>query len=545
MADMSDQSPKTILVVEDEAATRQLICEALALSGYQCTEAADGYSGLKMLETSRPDLILMDINMPGMDGYEATIKIKSLEEVRDIPVVAFTGDVTESGRERCLAAGCDGFIKKPLDLSTFCDLIEAFLGGKRERLEACTETHFLREHNERLVSRLEGKVEELLRAQSKLKSYIGHLELALDMAQQMARQPDVEGMLGSFCRKLASHMRATYCAIGLLDGPDTLSLVGHYGQRPPWEPNRPASLEALPMLKWVVSSMEEAVLTRDTAGLGPAEMKLLFPEGTGAVLLVPLALKGEALGLFMLGEREASGAGFRREKREICRTLLAQAGTYLENTRLIEKTHNMFVDSIYALATALDERDPYTKNHSDKVTQYAMTIAFLLGLPLEEQREIKTAGMLHDIGKIGIPDAILLKPGGLTREEFDVIRSHPVRGARIIHNIETLRGIIPIVEHHHERWDGRGYAGGLAGKDIPLGARILAIADSYDAMTSDRTYRQKMPHEQALAELRRCAGSQFDPELVKVFIAAFQNEGSAAHQPPSQTSPVAAGFHTP
>jgi putative nucleotidyltransferase with HDIG domain len=475
------------------------------------------------LEECAPDLILMDINMPGIDGYEATIKIKSVDSTRGIPVIAFTGDQGEKERELCLAAGCDGFIRKPIDMDGFLAQIAAFLGGKRERLQASEERGLLKEHNERLVSRLEGKGEELLGAQSRLKSYIDYLELALETAHEMARQYDTEGLLRVFCQKLGQRLKATYCAVALL-GEDrlALSLLGAHGRRLSWPSHEEIPLEALPLIKWVITTDEELMISRDASGIGPAEMRLLFPGDVGSVLIIPLALKGKGLGCLLLGSREQGEKAFQREMREVCRTLLAQAGTYLENTRLIENINDMYVDSIYALAAALDERDPYTRHHSDKVTQYAMTITFELGLPMEEQKGIKIAGMLHDIGKIGIPDAVLLKPGRLTPEEAAIIRSHPVRGARIIHNIEPLRNIIPIVEHHHERWDGLGYCGGLAGEDIPLGARILAIADSYDAMTTDRTYRSKMPHEQAIAELQRCAGTQFDPALVPVFVSTFE-----------------------
>lgn len=526
---MTADGKKTILVIEDSSATRLLIREVLETAGYQCLEAADGLSGVEMLSRTRPDLILMDINMPGLDGYEATIKIKNLEGCGDIPIVAFT---SEQERDRCLAIGCDGYIQKPLDVTSFLDRVEAFLTGERESLPEGRDRQFLREQNQRLVSRLEDMVGELYGAQARLKSYIGYLELTLEMAREMAQVYDSAGLLRAFCQKLASRLRATYCAVALREGPDALSLAGYHGMKNPWPLHEEISLDMLPLLTWVVTSREELVLSRQSAGLGPAEIKLLFPENTASVLLIPLTIKGEGVGLLMLGAREGNENGFRREKREICRTLLAQAGTYLENVRLIENINNMYVSSIYALATALDEKDPYTRNHSDKVTQYAMTITYELGLPLEEQKDIKTAAMLHDIGKIGIPDSILLKAGKLTEEEFDVIRTHPVRAARIIRNIEPLRGIIPIVEHHHERWDGKGYCSGLAGERIPLGARVLAIADSYDAMTSDRTYRQRMPHDKALAELKRCAGSQFDPELVEVFTRTFEPEQTQATAEP-------------
>jgi putative nucleotidyltransferase with HDIG domain len=174
--------------------------------------------------------------------------------------------------------------------------------------------------------------------------------------------------------------------------------------------------------------------------------------------------------------------------------------------------------AVQSLAAAVDARDHYTHGHSERVTDYAMLIADGLGMDDEDRDALKVAGLLHDLGKIGVPDAILNKPGVLTIEEKNTVQSHTSLGGDILRQTHQLDRIIPAVLFHHERWDGSGYPDGLSGPDIPLAARVLAIADSFDAMTSDRPYRTAMSTQAALQELQANAGKQFDPELVDIFV---------------------------
>ena len=175
--------------------------------------------------------------------------------------------------------------------------------------------------------------------------------------------------------------------------------------------------------------------------------------------------------------------------------------------------------TLEALGSALDTRDVGTEAHSRRVHGYALTMARAHGLSEDEIKDIEHGVLLHDIGKIGIPDAILLKPGPLTPEEWIVMRTHPEVGRRLIERIPFLRGAVPIVYHHHERWDGSGYPLGLRGDAIPLGARIFAVADALDAMTFDRPYSKAMPYEAACREIERCAGTHFDPVVVRTFLS--------------------------
>ena len=215
-----------------------------------------------------------------------------------------------------------------------------------------------------------------------------------------------------------------------------------------------------------------------------------------------------------------------------CATLASRAATAIENARLYQdlQTSNehlrsanlsleeMFQQTVHGFAQALEESDLYTRGHSERVSTYSEIIARGLTLPDEEIRRIVQAGVMHDIGKIGIRSDMLNKPGKLTAEEVQIFRQHPEKGKRILEPVPCMHGLIDGCWCHHEYWDGSGYPRGLAGHQIPLVGRIVAIADAYDAMTSDRAYRRALPHDVAIGEIERCAGTQFDPELTAAFV---------------------------
>ena len=173
------------------------------------------------------------------------------------------------------------------------------------------------------------------------------------------------------------------------------------------------------------------------------------------------------------------------------------------------------------LSGAIEARDPYTRGHSARVTALAEAVARKLGWSEERLASLRHGGPLHDIGKLAVSDEVLRKAGRLDDHELAQIREHPKTGARLILRIAALRDAIPYVLYHHERWDGAGYPSGKAGEEIPLEARVLAVADAFDAMTSDRPYRRALTHEEALAEVERCAGTQFDPQIASVFLELF------------------------
>jgi len=237
-------------------------------------------------------------------------------------------------------------------------------------------------------------------------------------------------------------------------------------------------------------------------------------------LSVPLQVGERIIGSFELASDREDAFG--ESARRVVQVLAAQAAIAIENARLFANTQETYYETIRSLAQALEARDAYTRGHSERVTRYALATAEALGLPARARRIIRYAGLLHDIGKIGISDSILNKSLSLTEQEWRAIRSHPLFGDTILEPLKFLSDAQHIVLHHHERWDGSGYPDGLRGEQIPIEARVVAVADAYDAMTSHRPYRRAMAHGQALAELRQAAGVQFDPRVVEAFLSVIE-----------------------
>ncbi|MBI1976542.1 MAG: HD domain-containing protein [Candidatus Omnitrophica bacterium] len=232
-------------------------------------------------------------------------------------------------------------------------------------------------------------------------------------------------------------------------------------------------------------------------------------------LAVPLQQKERLMGILIVSNNHPGR--FREEDVQILLTLANHAAIGVLNAELYQETEDLFFSIMGALAEAIDAKDTYTHGHSERVMLYSEGLAKHLALPSNQVKAVKIAALLHDVGKIGIPDAILCKEAPLTEEEYKTMQQHPAIGARIVQNILHSELIVPGIRDHHERFDGKGYPKGIKGEDISLAGRIVSIADAFDAMTTDRTYRKKLPIEESMKELHRCAGSQFDPKLVNGF----------------------------
>jgi hypothetical protein len=279
---------------------------------------------------------------------------------------------------------------------------------------------------------------------------------------------------------------------------------------------------------WSINKARRAVVSQDIARFvaGSGEPLLLTGESTdigfehrqefGDAIFAPISLGEETIGVIALLNQE--NGGFTEKNLQLLLTLANQASGAINSARLFEDLQASYLSTIQALAAAIDAKDSYTRGHSGRVVKYSQRIAAQMGLSGDEIMAVKTAAYLHDIGKIGIDERILLKPGALTAVECQNIMRHPGISAKILARVAFLQEAIPVVRHHHERFDGGGYPDGLAGAEIPLGARILAVADSFDAMTSDRPYRRALDARQARLELKRSAGAQFDPLVVEAFL---------------------------
>lgn len=265
-----------------------------------------------------------------------------------------------------------------------------------------------------------------------------------------------------------------------------------------------------------------AALVRAASACGPtgAVAGAPVPVACGARgRAFPLRHGAELLGILLVGEPHATGrVPIGDDRVGVCRALADQAAVALARVRSLARAEATALGTIAAMGAAIDAKSRWTHGHSQRVAGYASAIAEEIRLSEPVQALLRLGCLLHDVGKIGIADAILDKPGPLDDDEYEAMKRHPQLGVEILAPVLPLRDVLPIVRHHHERWDGRGYPDGLGGEDIPMLARIAAVADAYDSMTARRPYRESPGHERARLELRKGAGSQFDPRFAEVLL---------------------------
>jgi len=244
---------------------------------------------------------------------------------------------------------------------------------------------------------------------------------------------------------------------------------------------------------------------------------------------------GHSIGVLMAGAASGESGGFCSDEMKFLHSVADFLGMFHGSiARLIEQ-RSMFMGTLKALSASIDAKDPYTRGHSERVALLTRKLAGALQMSEARLEIYYVSGLVHDIGKIGVPEAVLSKVGKLDEAEYAWIKRHPEIGHRILKDIPTMEAMLPGVLHHHERWDGRGYPHGLAGEQIPLLARVIAFADTFDAMSSWRSYRPALPREQIVAEIRKCAGTQFDPNLVDAFLGLdFSEFYAMLHAPPSK-----------
>jgi len=235
-----------------------------------------------------------------------------------------------------------------------------------------------------------------------------------------------------------------------------------------------------------------------------------------SVMCAPLVAGGRTLGAIYVDNRKQA-THYEEADAELLTAFASQAAIAIDNARLMDTLQRSYQQTLLALVTAIEAKDEYTRGHSQRVAEYAVGIALELNFPQERVDLLRTAAELHDIGKIGIKDLIIQKPDRLSDEEFREIKNHVITGERIVAPITYLTPVLPAIRSHHERWDGKGYPDGQKGEQIALEARILAVADAFDAMTTKRTYNNPMTMEQALKRVREASGTQFDPQVVAAF----------------------------
>jgi len=344
----------------------------------------------------------------------------------------------------------------------------------------------------------------------------GSLAVAAELGAALAATTDLTDLLRTLQRQLKWLLPATYVSLCLLEDDArhyrVLVLDGDTRVYPLEE-----GLVGLALRKRTTLDVPDL---QDETRLPPGIGGVALHQGQGAVLVLPLKADDHLLGALTIGAPRVGA--YSAVEQGLVSLIVLQVAAAVRTALLLAELDG--AEAIIAgMARAVEAKDPYTHGHAARVTTYAVALAQAAGLPRHLCDVIAHAGPLHDVGKIGVPDGVLGKPGRLTDDEFALIKRHPEIGDEICRPLRSLRRLRGGVRHHHERYDGRGYPDGLAGADIPLEARVLAIADAYDAMTSSRPYRPGMPEAQALAIIAANDGPQWDPALVALFRALHED----------------------
>jgi putative nucleotidyltransferase with HDIG domain len=467
-----------ILVVDDEEMIRNLCFHILSAEGYQVSTASNGTKALEEIDRAATDLLITDIRMPEIDGLELFERVKA--QKKDLVTIFITGHGTLDTAIDSLIRGVDGFILKPFTQEELLGAVGRAINSSRLKKENIRLNALipLFEISKLLVSEID------LAQLFKITTEVLVKEFSVDRVSLML----IDETSGTLLIR-ASHGLSSDIALEARrregDGVSGLvlkhrkPLIISAGKHPDPEVMAAINLENMP-----VSSMS-----------------------------VPLIGKKKAFGVLNLSK--FSGLPFSESDLQIVLILSSQVVTALENAGLYENLRENYFRTIQALVAAVEAKDPYTRWHSTNVAKYAVAFARDMGMKPLQLEEIHIAAILHDMGKIGISEVIISKPTGLSQEEFDIMKDHPAHGIRILEPIGFSSTIIDAIYQHHERFDGKGYPRGLAGEEISPAARILNVADTIDAMISERPYRGRISIQDILLELDREAGGQFDPHVAE------------------------------
>lgn len=444
-----------ILIVDDSPTIRTGLSRELERMGAVVTQASDGCHGFEIAKSRDFDLIITDVEMPGMDGFSLCERLNGLQTKKSTPIVILSSRDQEQDVERGFRVGAAGYVSKSTPKSELRERVREILDRnallKGRRVLVAGESRFDRKIAEKALSEAGFQVIAVENGRKALELL---RNITPDLILSDLNMPEIDGY--QFCKAVHAS-------------------------------------ESFRQIPFVIMSSDA----------DRATMRRLLQYGASAFLVKPFNVDQ----LVITAERLLS-EHFRRLVRE---------------RESLESERKLIIGSITSLVLALEARDQYTRGHSDMVAGIAVEMARKMGFDEEQIERTRISGKLHDLGKIGIRDDILLKPGSLSVEEYSIIKQHPTIGADILSPIPSLADIIPAIASHHERLDGKGYPQGLKGSQIPLLARIIAVADTYDALTSSRSYRKGFSHEKALQIVMDVKGTQLCPDCVHIFLSSIKS----------------------
>ena len=479
-----------ILVVDDEECILDIFKRYFeSETNHTLFTASDGFEAFDIIRSESINCCFTDLSMPRLDGLGLARKIYQYDNT--IPVVVMTGYPSMDIAIETLKNGVVDFITKPFQMAQILPTISKVINARSNFVENILLKEEIKK-SKKLVTineELYGKIKE-----------VETINLILQKLDQATNSRDLFKILVNLSGKITPCDEAHFCFF-------TPEMKNYEVITSFFRDER----KKRDGVVFIEKEMAQKI------GYDGIPYLIKGKNGGGNIIAIPLKIKSRVFGMLAsiinnedkyFGEKDIYYLNF----------LIDKASFSIENLALYENIYENLFSTLYAFVEAIEARDPYTKQHSASVSGYAMSIARKSGCSQEEIAKLNISGNLHDIGKIGIPDSILLKPGRLTDDEYTIIKKHPVIGSNIIGHLGMWTDEQDIIRHHHERFDGKGYPDSLEGEDIPLLSRILSVADVYDALTTNRSYRKRMLDSVAVEIIKENAGSQFDPKIVNVFL---------------------------
>ncbi|MCM8826996.1 MAG: response regulator [Candidatus Omnitrophica bacterium] len=505
-----------ILIVEDDHLLRSSINSLLLNEGYEVISVCDGNSAMDIVRNNDFDSIVIDIMLPGgMNGIEVMSKIKEMRDKVIPPFILITGHSEEHYTTKAIKLGVFDYILKPFEIEELLRSID--ISVKNYKLDREKE-RFLYEREKKY-----GYLEEYsVRLEREVKEKTKELSLLLEIGREIASSLNLEEVLNTIVEQIANVLEVEICSILLFDEEkEALFIAAAKGL--PEEIVKNTRIRKGERISGTIIETRKPILVEDIekdTRFGKVTSERYY---TGSFISVPMIFKDRLIGVINVNNKRSKEV-FTGEDLRLMEGIADYAGLAIENARLYSDLKEVYMEIISALTFIIEMKDHYTRGHSERVTKYAVRIAQAKGLSLSSIEYIRLACHLHDLGKIGIDGSLLIKPENLNDREWDEIKLHPQKGVEIIKPLSFLKDVMELIIQHHERYDGKGYPRGKFAEEIDLGARIIAVADSFDAMTTDRPYRKALTLEGAIEELKACRGTQFDPEIVDIFIKLLQED---------------------
>ena len=482
-----------ILVVDDEECILNIFEDYFkSVPDYTLLTASNGLEALEIIKSDQINCCFTDLAMPRLDGLELARRIYQYDNT--IPVVVMTGYPSMDIAIETLKNGVVDFITKPFSVEQILPTISKVISARSTFIQNI----LLKEEVE--------KSKKLIKVTNELTDKIKEIEainLILQDLDQAKSSQDIFKKLVNLSGKITSCDEAHFCFFTQeMENYEVITSFYKDGY---------------------VMSVDAEIIEREMIEKVAADgipYLINRKKGKGNLIAIPLKIRSRVFGILasIINGKDRS---FSEKDIYFLNFLLEKASFSIENLALYENIYENLFSTLYAFVETIEARDPYTKQHSASVSKFAMSIAKENGCSQEEISKLDISGNLHDIGKIGIPDSILLKPGRLTDEEYEIIKKHPVIGSNIIGHLGMWTEEQEIIRHHHEKFDGTGYPDRLKGEEIPFLARILSVADVYDALTTHRSYRRRMSNKAAADIIKENSGSQFDPEIVDIFVNLY------------------------